>query len=193
MRIRLALDASLRVPSCAVAIGESIVHRTGQGHPAEGFFDVISRCLADVEVPISRIDEIVACAGPGSYMGVRTCVATANTLGLALDRPVTGVLGVDAAAVVAPDDRTTIGIPAGRNRWFVASYRWVGSRLDRVSAPILTDLLPEPAWVADGRDGSPSLNAQASMLLTLEQPHLVVHSSTTELAPYLLKIPQLRR
>jgi tRNA threonylcarbamoyl adenosine modification protein YeaZ len=189
MTIRLGLDASLRIPSCAISTGDEIALARAVGRPVEDFPDTIRRALQEAAVALRDVDEIVACVGPGSYMGVRSAVATANALALAVDCPVTGVLSLDALAVTAPASAAlTVAIPAGRGRWFAASYRFVGARVERNGLPELVQHPgPDARW-PDGpwTDGDGHLlNARSAIVVAERQRHLATETGCTEVSPHL--------
>jgi tRNA threonylcarbamoyladenosine biosynthesis protein TsaB len=170
--------------------GGEITLATAIGRPIEHFPRVIREALRRSGVKLGEVDEIVACVGPGSYMGVRSTVATANALALAVDRPVTGVLSVDALAVTAPRRSSTmVAVAAGRGRWFVASYRWAGVLLHRDGLPQLVDRAERYAWRAsepetDVKDGI-RLSARGVVTVAERQRHLATESSRAEVAPSL--------
>ena len=190
MTVRLGLDASLRTPSCAVSADGDIALATGVVRPVEGFPEVIREALGQAGLQLDDIEEIVACVGPGSYMGVRSAVATANALALAVDRPVTGVLSVDALAVTAPAcSAPTVAVPAGRGRWFVATYRWAGELLQRDGLPELLDHAESAALRAsepksDTRDGI-RLSARGAVVVAERQRHLATETWRPAVSPNL--------
>lgn len=192
MMVRLGLDASLRVPSCAVSAGGEIARAIAGGRPVEDFPMVIREALQQAGVQLGQVDEIVVSVGPGSYMGVRSAVATANALGLAIDRPVTGVLSVDALAVMTTlRPAPTVAVPAGRGRWFVVSYRWVGELLYRDGLPQLVDQAEPEAWRASepNTDSATAtgvvLSAHGAVVVAEQQPHLATETCRAEVAPRL--------
>ena len=190
MTVRLGLDASLRIPNCAISAGGEIALVTAAGSPVEAFPTVIRQALREAGLQLGDVDEIVACVGPGSYMGARTTVATANALALAIDRPVTGILSVDAVAVLAAADTLrTVAVPAGRGRWFVAGYHWTGELLQRAGLPELVDH-PEPdafrVCEPDGDSpGELGLNARGALIVAERQGHLATEKCRSEVTPHL--------
>lgn len=75
------------------------------------------------------IDTVVVVRGPGAYAGLRVGVATAQSLGLALGVPVSGVTTFEAAHEAArrhpgfPTSQEVTGIhPAGRGEFSVQSF-----------------------------------------------------------------------
>jgi tRNA threonylcarbamoyl adenosine modification protein YeaZ len=190
MTVRIALDASLRIPSCAISANGEIALATAEGNPVEGFPQVIREALRTAGLQLGDVEEIVACVGPGSYMGVRTAVTTANALALAAGCQVTGVLSVDAVAVTAAAGAArTVAVPAGRGRWFVAEYHWDGETLHRDGLPKLVDDVEPDAWrvsepTAEPSEG-PSLSAHGVLLVAERQRHLATETCRPEVSPQL--------
>ncbi len=146
MSVRIGLDASLRTPSCAISSESGVAFATTVGNPVEDYTKVIRDALFQAQLRLEDIEEIVACVGPGSYMGVRATVATANALALSLGLPVTGVLSVDVLAATAPMRQPlVVAFPAGRDRWYIASYRWIADELQRLDPPRLVSDPPSDA------------------------------------------------
>jgi tRNA threonylcarbamoyl adenosine modification protein YeaZ len=141
MHVLLAIDCSLRVPSCLVRTGvDEHPVKTG-ARAVEELSGLIREALRDAGVRIEDVDDIAVGVGPGSYMGARAAVASANALGFACGVPVTSVVSPDAAAVLVEDLATfTVVAPAGRGRAFVARYRRdADGRLLREHLPELID------------------------------------------------------
>lgn len=141
MHVLLAIDSSLRTPSCMVRIGrDEHPLRTGD-RAVEELSWLIREALREAGVQIDDVDDIAVGVGPGSYMGARAAVASANALGFALDIPITSVVSPDAAAVLVENLSTfSVAAPAGRGRAFVARYhRDVDGRLLREHLPELID------------------------------------------------------
>lgn len=98
----LAIDVS--VIGCAVAVVNrqknlSISHffDTDRGQ-AEMLIPMIDDSVREARMQMADIDLIAVTRGPGSFTGVRIGLATARTLGLALDIPVIGISTLDVIA-----------------------------------------------------------------------------------------------
>jgi tRNA threonylcarbamoyl adenosine modification protein YeaZ len=155
--ILLAVEASTRAPSCAVLAGGRVFERTAPAKPVEDLAGLIAQTLADAGIGLAEVGQLVVGVGPGSYMGVRAAVSTANALSFATGLPITGVVSTDALAVLAAAERSsiTVGLHAGRRRVFVARYTRGGDgRLERDALPVL---LAEDEWVAERAGGEASL------------------------------------
>lgn len=79
-----------------------------------------------------EIDLIAVSRGPGSYTGVRVGVTAAKTLAYSLDRPVVGVVSLDAIATNAPEEFQTVHavVDARRERVYIRSYKRAGATLE---------------------------------------------------------------
>lgn len=73
---------------------------------AEALFPAIEKIMDENRILPAELDLITVCTGPGSFTGVRSSLAAARTLGLAL--PSTGLTGVSAFEAyvydLAPDE-----------------------------------------------------------------------------------------
>lgn len=191
MIVRLGLDASLRIPTCAVSVDGEVILASTVDPPVEGFANVIREALREAGLQLGDVDEIVACVGPGSYNGVQTTVSTANALALAIGRPVTGVLSLDAVAVADTVRRDgLVAVPAGRQRWFVAAYHWSGASLQRDGLPQLLDDDPERRALracgpnCEASEGVP-LSAANALIVAERQGHLATQKFRSEVEPHL--------
>ena len=186
MAVRLGLDASQPYASCAVAKGAEIVAALSREKAIENFPALIRDTLAQAQVSLQDIDEIVVCIGPGSQTGVRAAVVTGNALALALDKPISGVLTTDAAAVLAPADKAdSIAVSAGRRRWYVENYHWQDEKLQRTGELRLQDELPANAFAAlSPNPGELKSCAYGILLVAEQQRHLIEQSLLSEIIPY---------
>jgi tRNA threonylcarbamoyladenosine biosynthesis protein TsaB len=89
----LALDTALNACSVAIVEDGRLLARTvspgGKGN-AERLLPVLEETRAAARIGLIELDGIAATIGPGSFTGIRTALATARALGLALNRPVWG-------------------------------------------------------------------------------------------------------
>lgn len=188
MAIRLGLDASQSVSSCAVSAGREILALSTAEKPIENFSTLIRDTLARAGVELGDVDEIVACAGPGSQIGVRTAVVTGNALALALGVPVAGALSTDALAAANARGPQKVAVPDGRGGWFVAAYGWDGDTLRRPEPLRLVKELPAdgcPVLRADDPGfAETALCARGLLLIAEGQRHLLTQPPGGEIAPY---------
>ena len=185
--------------------GGRVFERTAPAKPVEDLAGLITRTLADAGIGLADVGQLVVGVGPGSYMGVRAAVSTANALSFAAGLPITGVVSTDALAVLAAPDRAsiTVGLHAGRRRVFVARYaRGSDGRLERDALPAL---LSEDEWMAERAGGAASLVivddgmppdagpepqrhpllASGVLRVFVEQPHLLVAGEPAGAVPIL--------
>lgn len=95
--LNLAFDTT--AGSCSVILTEDgktvgkIIEKMDFGQ-AEALFPAIEKIMSENRLKPADLDLITVCTGPGSFTGVRSSLAAARTLGLAL--PSTGLTGVSA-------------------------------------------------------------------------------------------------
>ena len=107
--LNLAFDTT--AGSCSVILTEDgktvgkIIEKMDFGQ-AEALFPAIEKIMNENRLKPADLDLITVCTGPGSFTGVRSSLAAARTLGLAL--PSTGLTGVSAFEAyiqdLAPDE-----------------------------------------------------------------------------------------
>lgn len=189
MSIRLGIDASQSVASCAISTDVGIIASAMIERPIENFPTLIRNVVACANVCLDDIDEIVVCIGPGSQTGIRTAVVTGNALALALNKPVSGVLSTDAAAMISRSNETyKVAVSAGRRRWYVERYNWDGKKLCRLNELQLVDEIPENAFSVFSSDSNSlkeSNSCACGILIVAEQQrHLIKQSLLREILPY---------
>lgn len=189
MAVRLGLDASQPYASCAVSTDLGVVAALSMEKPIENFPELIRNTLSKAHVSLEDIDEIVVCIGPGSQTGVRSAVVTGNALALALEKPVTGVLSTDAAAVLSPADKVkSIAVSAGRRRWYIENYDWDGEKLRRSGEMQLMDEMPADSFSvfsASAGDSEECKTCAYGVLVVAEQQrHFIEQSLLSEIQPY---------
>lgn len=104
-----ACSAALHDAARGILLAE-VSEEIGRGH-AERLMAVVDAVVAAAGVPLSALQRIAVTVGPGSFTGIRTGVAAARGLALALDIP---CVGVSTLAVVAETERRAQ--PAGETR-----------------------------------------------------------------------------
>lgn len=189
MSIRLGIDASQSVASCAISTDVGIIASAMIERPIENFPILIRDVVARANICLNDIDEIVVCIGPGSQTGTRTAVVTGNALALALNKPISGVLSTDAAAMISQSNETyKVAVSAGRRRWFVENYSWKNGELNRLDVLNLFDDLPEntnPSFYAMEDKPTDNKNCAYGILMVAEQQrHLILQSMLDEVRPY---------
>ena len=112
----LALECS--GAACSVAIRRNgrtearLREAMARGHAA-AVAPMVRRALAAAGLAPADIGAVAVGAGPGSFTGLRIAIAAAKGLALALDRPLAGVSGFEAAARRAAGDGAPEGAEAG--------------------------------------------------------------------------------
>jgi tRNA threonylcarbamoyl adenosine modification protein YeaZ len=97
----LAIDTSQQWCSVAVSNDGKVLAHQSEYMPSgqtEALLSRIQDTLAQAETELSQIDVITTITGPGSFTGLRISLATAQGLGLALDKPVIGINTFNAYA-----------------------------------------------------------------------------------------------
>jgi len=111
----LAFDTCLDALSVAVAraqaqdvqiLLENSERRTGH---AERLLPLVVEALQALNLSFAEIGRIAVTRGPGSFTGVRTGIAAARALALAIGCP---AVGVECLAAIAPDARAQLGAAA---------------------------------------------------------------------------------
>lgn len=181
MSIRLGIDASQSVASCAISTDVGIIASATIERPIENFPTLIRNVVAGADICLKDIDEVVVCIGPGSQTGIRTAVVTGNALALALNKPISGVLSTDAAAMISRSDEIyKVAVSAGRRRWYVQSYNWNGEKLCRLDELQLKEELPINAFsvFSPAPDNSKEFKACAyGILMVAEQQRQLIDQS----------------
>jgi len=165
--LTLAIDTSTRVaaglardeqPLASWLVGDSRSH-------VELLATTIRDGLAQGGWALSDVTRIGVGVGPGPYTGLRVGIATAQTLGLALNVPVTGVCSLDVIALQhadrqPPDGEFLVVSDARRHEVYWARYDMTGLRLDGPFVG-LPDDLPHLPVVGPGVETYPSLGDDA--------------------------------
>lgn len=164
----LAIDTALDACSAAILDGDKVLARVvspgGKGN-AERLLPVLEQARAAAGIELKQLDAIAATIGPGSFTGIRTALATARALGLALNRPVHGVTTTQALAIAAaqPGRHTVAAIDARRGevymQAFAAADTALGATLDEPR------ILPIAAAVAALPGGATILVGSGAALL----------------------------
>lgn len=128
----LGLDTALNACSVAIldgATGENsrvlakVVLPGGKGN-AERLLPTIEQARAAAGIALADLDGIAATVGPGSFTGIRTALATARALGLALGKPVWGVTTTEVLGIAAarPQHGTVAVIDARRDELYLQAF-----------------------------------------------------------------------
>jgi tRNA threonylcarbamoyladenosine biosynthesis protein TsaB len=150
--ILLALESATSVCSVALcdAAGQALSHRRGKRAPdqADRLIELVDDALRDAAIDYDALDVIAVNHGPGGFTGVRTGVAAARGLALALGRPVLAVNTLEVlAAVLGPQPAGTVvaALDARRGQVYVQSF---DHRLAPLGAPSVS--APQEIRLDDG-------------------------------------------
>ena len=134
----LALDSSGLVASVAVVeddgVNSSLLAEYTVNYKkthSQTLLPMLDEIARMIELDLNTIDAIAVAAGPGSFTGVRIGSATAEGLGLALDKPLVHVPTVDALAYnLYGTDRVICPLmDARRNQVYTGIYEFRNNEL----------------------------------------------------------------
>src|SRR5262245_60013127 len=146
--IILAIDTSSSEARLAVSISESVIAalivKSDRPH-SQTLFSQISTLLRLAGVRVEDVGAFAACAGPGSFTGLRVGLAAAKGLADSLNRPCLGVDSLDLHALASGvDGAHLVMLCAGRGEVY-CGFRDVTSR-DIIDRPV-SDKVGEPSYV----------------------------------------------
>ena len=156
----LAIDTSA-IASAALLTGEgetlaAFATEDTRSH-AEVLAPGISKLLEEAGVSGAQIDALVVGVGPGPFTGLRSGIATARTLAFAWNKPLHGVMSLDAIAIDAALDAWRAGVDefvvatdARRKEVYWAHYRSTGGTPELLDGPHVTAPSEVPALPAYG-------------------------------------------
>lgn len=118
----LSIDTATRGGSVCVVRGDEIIASLAGDRAvshSNSLLRDIDRTLGAAGISLSDIDLFAACAGPGSFTGLRIGLATIKALALTLARPCAGIPTLEAIAHSAGPSAATVALlPAGRGELF---------------------------------------------------------------------------
>ncbi|GGB47009.1 tRNA (adenosine(37)-N6)-threonylcarbamoyltransferase complex dimerization subunit type 1 TsaB [Flexivirga endophytica] len=137
----LALDTATSAVTVALHDGDHVVAEESlvdSRRHAETLTPMISSVVAAAGKSPVDLTAIAVGVGPGPFTGLRVGLATAGTLGLALDIPVHGVCSLDALAYAVaradtPPADFVVAADARRKEVYWARYRTTGESVERTS------------------------------------------------------------
>ena len=153
----LAIETSAHIGSVAILRGD----RCGEVLAAESARDdqklsawvlpAIERVIADAGLSPAAIDAIAFGAGPGSFAGVRTACATAQSLAYAWQRPLVTVDSLEALAEISTATSVCVVLDARMREVFSASFvRQADGELQRLKTTTVS--APNTVVVAAGAE-----------------------------------------
>ena len=145
--IVLGIDAACA--ACSVAIwrdGRILAAdrmATERGH-AEILMPMLGRTLARAGLGFAALTGLAVTVGPGSFTGIRTAIATARGLALALDCPIVGVTTLEAIAHAARGGRSAapclVALDTRRADLYVQTFAPDGAARTRPEAAMPQDV-----------------------------------------------------
>lgn len=128
----LAIDTA---SSCSAAVwrdGRIAAKRhlaIARGH-AEALMPMVKEVLDEAGLSFAALDLIAAAVGPGSFTGLRTGLAAARGLALALNKPTFGVTSLEAVAhAVAPGTTLLVALETKRADIYIQVFSAAGEPL----------------------------------------------------------------
>ncbi|MCY7293701.1 MAG: tRNA (adenosine(37)-N6)-threonylcarbamoyltransferase complex dimerization subunit type 1 TsaB [Ferruginibacter sp.] len=112
MAIIINLDSTLETASVSIAKDGIILQQksnTVQKEHAAFLHSSIKSMLVQLNISIKNIDAIATTIGPGSYTGLRVCLAAAKGLCYALNKPLITIGTLEAMAKTAVLNITSSG------------------------------------------------------------------------------------
>lgn len=123
--ITLVIDRSSAHPSFALFDGTSVIYRhawLGEPTRAPEWMEELRKKLIECNIAFTSITSFISGLGPGSFSGIRACLAAMNGMALPTKTPVYGVASAAAIAYEQPDDLVTVVGDARRNRLWCVTY-----------------------------------------------------------------------
>ncbi|MEI7903032.1 MAG: tRNA (adenosine(37)-N6)-threonylcarbamoyltransferase complex dimerization subunit type 1 TsaB, partial [bacterium] len=123
--ITLVIDRSSAQPSFALFKGTALTcTHTWQGEPtrAPEWMTELRAKLIEHTIAFTSITSYVSGLGPGSFSGIRACLAAMNGMALPTKTPVHGIASAAAIANEQPDNLVTVVGDARRNRLWCVTY-----------------------------------------------------------------------
>ena len=134
----------------AVAAGDRVLwveHRDMPHGQAEALLPMVERAMREARLEAAALELIAVTIGPGSFTGIRVGLAAARGIALALDLPLIGVTGFEAAAAALGDADPADGfllvaLESRRVDLFIQLFAADGRALG-VAAAVLPEALAE--------------------------------------------------
>jgi tRNA threonylcarbamoyladenosine biosynthesis protein TsaB len=92
---------------------------------AEALMPMAAAAMAEAGFPPAALDLVAASVGPGSFTGIRAGLAAARGIALALQKPLVGVTGFEAAAALdqgGDDELLLVALESRRRELFVQLF-----------------------------------------------------------------------
>lgn len=146
----LAVDSSATASAALIHQGTVLASSdtdSTQQH-AEVLTPLVNQVLAEAGFEFTagqRVTHLAVGVGPGPFTGLRAGIVTAQSLGFVWQRPVLGVMSLDALAYRAAEDawrrgaeEFIVATDARRREVYWAHYSTVGGQFQRLHGPFVT-------------------------------------------------------
>ena len=145
----------------AVAAGDRVLwveHRDMPHGQAEALLPMVERAMREARLEAAALELIAVTIGPGSFTGIRVGLAAARGIALALNLPLIGVTGFEAAAAALGDADPADGfllvaLESRRVDLFIQLFAADGGALG-VAAAVLPEALAEIVTAATATTGA---------------------------------------
>ncbi len=184
----LSIEGSGNVASIAVLTEDAVLSEYSVNHRkthSQTLLPMVEAVLSMIECDISDIDYIAVSNGPGSFTGLRICVATAKGLGLATGKPMVGVDTLEGMAYNFENSDCILCplMDARRNQVYTGIYAFEDNKtflvLEKAMAVAIEDIIEKVN--ALGRkviffgDGVPVQKKRIEELCTVEHEYAPPH------------------
>lgn len=143
----LALDTATPAVTAALHDGERVLASSDQidaRRHGELLLPAVERVFAEAGLDRGSLTGVVVGVGPGPYTGLRVGLATATSIGAALDVPVHGIRTLDGIAFASGlDEPFVVATDARRKEVFWATYADARTRTSEPAVNRASDLVPE--------------------------------------------------
>jgi tRNA threonylcarbamoyladenosine biosynthesis protein TsaB len=163
----LALDTTLAACGVAVLRGDAVLVRRqavlGRGQ-AEALLPMVRDAMAEAALPFAAVQLVAVTVGPGTFTGIRSGLAAARGLALAIGCPCAGVTTTAALAAAVPDRPLLVAVDALKDEvyWHLFDDR-AGPELAAPEA-VAAHL---PVGIAALGSGAPLVQAAGAVLTIL--------------------------
>ena len=113
---------------------------------------VIQSLLVDLEWNFNDLSGVAVSIGPGSFTGLRIGLSVAKGIAFAQDLPLTSVVSLDVLALSFAGIASLVCpmIRFRKHDYYLAMYKWDGSKMDRVSEYEVLHLNEMNDFLVDG-------------------------------------------
>ena len=147
----LALDTTTRHGSCALlrreaGVPDVLAERVSDASqpPASRLPGELMALIEAAGVTLAEVDVYAVATGPGSFTGLRVGIASMQGLAFAADKPLIGVSGLDALALLACESHASSALPGVVTTWVDAWRGEVYAAVYENGAPLDPPVVAHP-------------------------------------------------